>query len=126
MIIFLFLKNFLVPFLFVCFYLYYLLFSHTYFFFKCFSPINYSIKFTYFSWRLPSYIVFCYTAVMTVTKKFVFFPFTSSLIPSPLPHWQSLLAYVSLSSFSFLSMLLVSLPLFPSHVLSRSIPLASQ
>lgn len=70
-----------------------------------------------------SYIVFCYTAVMTVTKKSVFFPFSSSLIASPQLWWQPLPVFLFLP---FPSLLLISSPLLPSCVLSWSILSASQ
>ena len=70
-----------------------------------------------------SYIVFCYTAIMMVTKKFVFSPASSSLIESPHLWWQPLPVFLFLP---FLSLLLISSPLLPSYVLSWSILLASQ
>ena len=90
------------------------------------GPLSYQLLYQihlFFLETSKSYIVFCYTGVMTVAKKFVFSPFSSTLIPSPYLWWQPLPVFLFLP---FLSLLLISSPLLPSCVLSWSIFLASQ
>ena len=50
------------------------------------SALSYQLLYQIYLFSLEtskSYIVFCYTAIMMVTKKFVFSPASSSLIESP-------------------------------------------